>query len=135
MKELEVCAGVIIKEDFVLIGKRKAQDRFGGKWEFPGGKVEEGELPEDCLIRELKEELNIDVTSFKDYYSYVYRAKNLTLIIHAFIVNNYIGNMKNYEHDKLNWIKPQDFAEYDILDGDMPIMKKLLVEKKAMPLA
>lgn len=126
MRELEVCAGIILKEGKVLLGRRKSHDRFGGKWEFPGGKVEEGEMPEDCIIREIKEELNLDIKDFKDFMSYVYRFKNVNLVIHSFLIREFSGKLKKLEHDSLVWISIDEVFNYDLLDGDKPVAKHLL---------
>ncbi len=57
----EVTAGIILKEDKILIAKRGLDKKFGGRWEFPGGKLEPGESLQDCIKRELEEELNISI--------------------------------------------------------------------------
>jgi len=62
MNRIRVAAGVITDNDKVLITRRALKENFAGGWEFPGGKIELNETPEDCLIRELKEELNIDIS-------------------------------------------------------------------------
>ena len=59
---ITVTAAILVKDSRVFIGKRRANGRLAGKWEFPGGKVEQNETPEDCLKRELQEELDIDAT-------------------------------------------------------------------------
>ena len=125
MKELEVCVGILHNKNQFLIGKRKANDKFGGKWEFPGGKIDEGELPEECIIRELKEELNIDVLSLNHYNSYVQNSKNIKLIIHSFIINNYIGNPSLQEHDNLEWVEIKDIHGYDMIAKDIPLINRL----------
>ncbi len=126
MRELEVCAGILIKEGKILLGKRKSYDRFGGKWEFPGGKVEEGEIPEDCIIREIKEELNLDIKDFKHFKSYIHRFKNVNLVIHSFLINEFSGKIKKLEHDSLVWLSLDDLFSYDLLDGDKPLVDYLI---------
>lgn len=125
MKELEVCVGILHNKNQFLIGKRKANDKFGGKWEFPGGKIDEGELPEECIIRELKEELNIDVLSLNHYNSYVQNSKNIKLIIHSFIINKYDGKPSMHEHDNLEWVEIKDIHGYDMIAKDIPLINRL----------
>jgi len=62
MERIRVTAGIIINNDKVLITRRAPNENFAGGWEFPGGKIEADETPEECLARELKEELNITVS-------------------------------------------------------------------------
>ncbi|NLY49272.1 MAG: (deoxy)nucleoside triphosphate pyrophosphohydrolase [Clostridiales bacterium] len=62
MNRIKVVAGVIIKNNKVLITRRAPKENFGGGWEFPGGKIEANETPEECLARELKEELNVNIS-------------------------------------------------------------------------
>lgn len=65
MNRIKVVAGVIIKNNKVLITRRAPKENFGGGWEFPGGKIEANETPEECLARELKEELNVNISDGK----------------------------------------------------------------------
>ncbi len=130
MREMEVCAGILLKGKKILLGKRKSRDRFGGKWEFPGGKLEEGELPEDCIIREIKEELNLDIKNFRYFKSYIYRFKNVNLVIHSFFISEFFGELKNLEHDSLVWVFLDEIFSYDLLDGDKLLVEYLLKSRK-----
>jgi len=64
MERIRVTAGIIINNDKVLITRRAPNENFAGGWEFPGGKIEADETPEECLARELKEELNFPLRDF-----------------------------------------------------------------------
>lgn len=125
MKELEITAGIIIKNNEVLIGQRKFHDKFGGKWEFPGGKLENSEVPEDCIVRELKEELNIDVVEFKHFLSYAQDFSSYKMIIHAFLITEYEGSFQINDHEKIVWTKIEKLDSYDFLEADKEIIKKL----------
>ena len=125
MKELEITAGIIKKNNKVLIGQRKFHDNFGGKWEFPGGKLENSEMPEDCIIRELKEELNIDVKEFEHFLSYIKDFSAYKMIIHAFIITKYDGDFQTNDHEKIIWTDIQDLNNFDFLEADKEIIKKL----------
>ena len=125
MKELEITAGIIVKNNKVLIGQRKFHDKFGGKWEFPGGKLENSEMPEDCIIRELKEELNINVIKFEHFISYVQDFSSYKMIIHAFLITEYAGDFQINDHEKIIWTNIEDLYSYDLLEADKEIVKKL----------
>lgn len=125
MKELEITAGIIVKNNKVLIGQRKFHDKFGGKWEFPGGKLENSEMPEDCIIRELKEELNINVIKFEHFISYVQDFSSYKMIIHAFLITEYAGDFQISDHEKIIWTNIEDLYSYDLLEADKEIVKKL----------
>lgn len=125
MKELEITAGIIMKNNKVLIGQRKFEDKFGGKWEFPGGKLESFELPEDCIVRELKEELNIVVKKFEHFISYIYEYALIRLVVHSFVILDFIGEMELNDHETIKWVEINELKDYDFLDADREIINKL----------
>ena len=125
MKELEITAGIIKKNNKVLIGQRKYNDKFGGKWEFPGGKLENSEMPEDCIIRELKEELNINIREFKHFLSYTIDFSLYKMVIHAFLITQYDGEIQINDHENIIWTDIQDLNNFDFLEADKEIIKKL----------
>ena len=125
MKELEITAGIIKKDNQVLIGKRKYKDKFGGMWEFPGGKLEKSELPEDCLIREFKEELDIDLIKFSHLMSYVHESTAIKLIVHAFIIDSFSGQFKLTDHESIQWVDIKSLSNFNLLEADINIIKKL----------
>lgn len=125
MKELEIAAGVIFQNDKVLIGQRKFEDKFGGKWEFPGGKLERSELPEDCIVRELKEELDIVVKNFEHFFSYVHEYALIRLVVHSFLIKDYIGDISLNEHEIVKWVDLKELEDYDFLEADREIINML----------
>ena len=125
MKELEITAGIIKKNNKVLIGQRKYHDKFGGKWEFPGGKLENSEMPEDCIIRELKEELNINIREFKHFLSYTIDFSLYKMVIHAFLITQYDGEIQINDHENIIWTDIQNLNNFDFLEADKEIIKKL----------
>lgn len=125
MKELEIAAGVIFQNNKVLIGQRKFEDKFGGKWEFPGGKLESFELPEDCIIRELKEELNIVVDTLEHFVSYVFEYSLIRLVVHSFLIKDYMGDISLNEHEIIKWVALEELEDYDFLEADREIINTL----------
>lgn len=126
MNRIMVTAGVIIENDKVLITKRAPQKDFTGGWEFPGGKIEVDETPEECLSRELKEELNIDVSvdSFCTEVDYDYTNKAIKLI--AYYCKIIGGSIRLSVHDNYKWVEISDLLNYDLLPPDIIIAKKVM---------
>ncbi len=123
---VKVTAAVIEKDDKILIAKRKKGGRLPSKWEFPGGKLEVGETPKECLRRELLEEFGID-TRVKDFigkslHSYSYGSIELL----AYRVDHLSGEFKLNDHEEIKWITPEELGEYDLAEVDKPIVKELI---------
>jgi|TARA_B000000532_G_scaffold205654_1_gene173372 8-oxo-dGTP diphosphatase len=118
--KLVVACALINEQGRVLINKRPKGKDYAGYWEFPGGKVEENETPEEAIIRELKEEINIDVSaaclaplSFteKNYEKYY-------VVVLLYVCRKWEGFMKPMENQELAWIFPKDIADYKVLPAD-----------------
>ncbi len=108
----------------VLICKRPKGKELAGFWEFPGGKVEPGETPETCLIRELKEELGIDVVSAClspfVFASHVY--DSFHLLMPLFLCRRWTGVVQAREHEALAWARPEKLADYPMPPADVPLV-------------
>jgi 8-oxo-dGTP diphosphatase len=123
---MEVVAAVIERKGQILIGQRKARGRHGLKWEFPGGKVEQGEEPRAALARELREELGIDaqIGAEIERYDFSYAAEPPTHLI-FFSVTVFAGEPANLDFAQITWAERQRLPEYDFLEGDVKFVKKL----------
>ncbi|AZG71797.1 8-oxo-dGTP diphosphatase MutT [Shewanella livingstonensis] len=126
-KRVHVAVGVIINQhQQILLAKRHDHLHQGGKWEFPGGKVERNETVTAALIRELKEEVNLDVnstTAFMDI-SHDYPDKHVLLDIH--LVTDFNGHATGVEGQQIRWVELQSINEYEFPDANKPILDKLL---------
>lgn len=134
----QVTAAVIEKDGLVLIAKRKKGKKLGEKWEFPGGKLEPGETPPDCLRRELAEELEIDATVGDFLCSVAYRNPDFEFELLVFRVSSFRGTPLRKEHEELRWVRREDVAGYDLADSDRTVVEKLgwsgdFPKKKAAP--
>ena len=127
MKEIQVTGALIKKNDKYLIGRRGPNEKSPGLWEFPGGKIEEGETPIECIKRELKEELNINAEIGNLVTKYNYDYPNVSYLLYFFKVKSYIGEFKIIVHDKLEWVSLNDFHKYDFLQGDTPLINQMLL--------
>ena len=122
---ISVSAGVIRKKNKILIGRRAPHERASGLWEFPGGKMEQGETPEECLKRELMEELGIKADIGTLFTKYEYKYPNVTYQLYFYFVDNFSGKLKYSAHDKLEWVSIDEFTKYDFLPGDQPVLDLL----------
>jgi 8-oxo-dGTP diphosphatase len=123
MALVHVAVGVILDADRnVLITRRAQHSHQGGLWEFPGGKVETGELPLDALMRELHEELGIVIgrTSVLLEVHHDYGDKTVLLDVH--VVWEFSGEAVGLEDQPLVWVAPQDLASYEFPAANFPIV-------------
>jgi 8-oxo-dGTP diphosphatase len=126
-KRVHVAVGVIINQDKqILIAKRHDHLHQGGKWEFPGGKVEQNETVTAALIRELKEEVDLDVNSTTAFMeiSHDYPDKQVRLDIH--LVTDFNGRAIGVEGQQIQWVELQSITEYEFPEANKPILDKLL---------
>ncbi|KRQ86106.1 CTP pyrophosphohydrolase [Caloramator mitchellensis] len=121
----EVTAAIIIEDDKVLIAKRK-DGNIKGKWEFPGGKVEKGESYEDCLIREIKEELNIEIEIIKHYQTNIHTYDNGVIKLIAFIAKAETFDFVLSVHDEIKWVDASELLNFDLAPADIPIAEQLI---------
>ncbi|MGE5303183.1 MAG: (deoxy)nucleoside triphosphate pyrophosphohydrolase [Alphaproteobacteria bacterium] len=125
-KAIEVVAGLIVRDDRVLICQRSAASAFPLKWEFPGGKVEAGEDPSEALRRELREELAIEVEESKGFARRVHHYEGMPPVeLRFYRVMKYRGEVKNLIFRQVVWAALRDLAQFDFLEGDLPIIKTL----------
>ncbi|MCT8988029.1 8-oxo-dGTP diphosphatase MutT [Shewanella phaeophyticola] len=123
---IHVAVGIVINtQKQTLLAKRHAHLHQGGKWEFPGGKVEANESVSDALIRELKEEVNLDVSSTTEFMdiSHDYPDKHVRLDIH--LVTDFSGNALGMEGQQVKWVEVQSLSEYEFPEANKPIVEKL----------
>ena len=121
---LEVVAGIIENQNTVLLCQRHHDSkRFPLKWEFPGGKVEAGESPHDAIVRELKEEMDIDVSDCELLYDYLFSYPNEKPIhLYFYKINAYDRNIRDLQFEKMAWVSIGNISTYDILKGDIPFL-------------
>lgn len=109
---LDVVVGVIMKKNYFLIAKRPTNKMLGGLWELPGGKIEKNETPEIALIREIKEEVNLDVHVTQKLATIKHSYTHFHLRMHAYLCKIIQGNEKPNCSDQLAWINDNDLDNY-----------------------
>ena len=122
---INVVAAIIKKNDHFLIVQRNRKKHLGLKWEFPGGKVMEGETFEEALLREIKEELNIIIILQDKIAEEKYKDEKIDIVLHYYLCNEKSGTIKLNEHEDLAWVEKKDFDKYDFAEGDRNILSLL----------
>lgn len=121
-KHIDVAAAIILGDDKVFAARRKPGIHLAGYWEFPGGKIENGETPEQCLFRELQEELCV-TTEVGDYIGeslYDYGTKVVRLI--GYHVKHIDGKFELNDHDELRWLAVEELDSVEWAPADIPLV-------------
>lgn len=124
MQEIDVVAGVIIKDGKLILAKRKEKEHMGGKWEFPGGKMEKGETPFESLKREIKEELGIDVSPESELLYLPYRYPEKLVKLH-FILARTSQTPIPVDCGDVGEFSPEEVEKLELADADREAWKKL----------
>jgi 8-oxo-dGTP diphosphatase len=124
-KIIDVAAAVIKKDSLILVARRAKGEHLAGKWEFPGGKIEPHETPEQCLQRELKEEFSIITRpgAFIGESTFHYPDKSIRLL--AYEVVWLKGDFMLCVHDKIDWVRPEGVLAKELAAADIPIARML----------
>ena len=121
MKKIEVCSAIIIKEKKIFITQR-GYGEFKDKWEFPGGKIKENESGEECIIREIKEELDADIEVIKFLNTIKYTYPSFHLIMHNYICRLKSDHLSLLEHEAAAFIDVDKLERIDFLPADELIL-------------
>ena len=126
MRFTEVTCAVIVRDGFILATRRGKDMDHAGLWEFPGGKLHPGESYEECLIREIKEELNVTVRITGELIpsEFQYPQKRIKLI--PFWAEIVEGTLYSVEHDRVEWFSPSQLMRLAWPGADMPIVEQVI---------
>ncbi len=122
----KVAAAILEQDGKYLIAQRKEGDTLAGKWEFPGGKIEEGETAENCLVREFKEEFDVEIDVGEYFCSSKFEYKHLPIELLVYFGKWKSGDFKLNDHARIEWVDVQQMGEYDFASADIPVVKKLV---------
>lgn len=120
-----VTAAILEDNGKYLIARRGPGQNLEGFWEFPGGKVEPGELLEECLVREIKEELNLDIEVLNKFHEVVHNYDKGTIKLVAFTTKIISGDLSLNVHDEVRWVLPGEMLTLQLAPADVPIAERL----------
>ena len=122
----EVAVGVVVdSQGRLLIGERPQGKAYAGQWEFPGGKVEPGEAVFEALVREFREELNLQVEAAHALFSCVHAYPDREVELHFWQVTDYRGEAQGVEGQNLQWVHSDDLASVNFLEGNRALLEKI----------
>lgn len=122
-----VAVALIFKDNKVLIGRRAPTEPFAGYWEFPGGKIEAGETPQQALQRELMEELNVSSRIHDFFTEYTYPNGKFKLLTYFTTIDD--STIVNKVHDDLKWVTLTEAYKYNMFESNIEILKELHLKR------
>ena len=122
---LVVAAALCDPQGRILIAQRPATKHMAGRWEFPGGKVAAGESEPQALIRELREELGVQVREPQFCLRLTHSYPDRTVELSCWIVRDFAGEPQGLDGQQLKWVPAAELAQQDILEADLPFIEAL----------
>lgn len=124
---IEVACAIIEREGLVLAAQRSESMSMPLKWEFPGGKIHEYESPEECLVRELIEELNVKVAIKYSLTPVTWDYAKFSVTLHPFVCAITEGDIILHEHKAVTWLAPSELPSLDWAEADFPVISEYLL--------
>ena len=122
---IKVVAGIIIRNNTVLIARRASHKSMAGKWEFPGGKIEVGESPERALEREILEEFGVAIRVGQYLASNAHDYGDFKIELLAYRARFVKGKFELTDHDQIAWVSKAELKNYDLAEADIPLVEKI----------
>lgn len=126
MKNLQVSCAIIEQTGLVLVAQRSETMSMPLKWEFPGGKLDLHENAADCLVREIKEELGVDINILSAQPPADWQYSTFAITLYPFVCNLGLGKISLAEHKTISWVKPVDLLDLDWAEADIPVVQNYL---------
>lgn len=124
-KVIHVAVGVILRAQQVLLALRNSKQHQGGKWEFPGGKIERDETVVQALTRELQEEVAITVTQSQAFMQLKYAYPEKTVLLDIYLVTGFDGEPDGREGQPLRWVNIAELNDIEFPDANQPIVERI----------
>lgn len=128
MSALLVAAAIIESEGKILVTRRKPDTHHPDLWEFPGGKVESGEDPKDAVVREIREELGMEISVTGIYDVLFHRYLERDVVVLAYCCRWLGGHVQNLEVADHCWVLPAEISSFDLLPADIPLARRIAQE-------
>jgi len=125
-----VTAAAMVRNGKVLIAQREAGSHMEYRWEFPGGKLEPDETPEECIIREIKEELDMDIEVIDIYKVVKFEYKEKDILLLCYLCRILRGEGKSLECNDFKWVTRDELKGFNFVPADLPIVEKLMMDKR-----
>jgi 8-oxo-dGTP diphosphatase len=123
---INVTCAIIVIENKILVTQRSEKMKLPLKWEFPGGKLEENESEIDCIKREIKEEINIEIEVLRKLSNSIYDYGNFKINLIPFIAKHILGEIKLTEHRDYKLLQRKELLSLDWAEADLPIVEEFL---------
>lgn len=123
-----VACAVIERNGLVLAARRSEAMSMPLKWEFPGGKIDRGETPEQCLIRELQEELGVRIEVGRALSMAAHDYADFSVRLYPYICRILSGDIRLHEHKEIAWLRPEELTALDWAEADYPVIAEYLKE-------
>lgn len=125
VRVISAVAGILKKNDKILVAERPLGKPYSGYWEFPGGKIEANETGFNALVRELREELDIEVRQAEFCFEHRHAYPDKIVHLQIFLVTSFHGEPVNKEHQQLRWVTFSEMQELKLLEGNWGILERL----------
>ncbi|MGD9209785.1 MAG: (deoxy)nucleoside triphosphate pyrophosphohydrolase [Desulfobacteraceae bacterium] len=122
---IKVCAAILVRKKQFLIAQRGPKDHLAGQWELPGGKIERNETPEQCLARELKEELNIQVLIGSQVGTRIHHYNHISIELLVFYAKIQKGQIILNEHANYCWVDKGKLTQFEFSAADVYFINKI----------
>jgi len=126
LPHIHVACAIIQQDGLILATQRSATMSLALKWEFPGGKLEAGESPQVCLLRELNEELGVSVTIGQELPPHTHSYPSFAVTLYPFLCHQLRGSIILHEHNDARWLTPSDLQQLDWAEADLPLIQTLV---------
>ena len=128
---VEVTCALIEHQEKILICQRAANMKLPLKWEFPGGKIEPGETRAACLMREIREELGLDILLGKELLCVQHDYAAFSITLYPFLAKVAGGTLELAEHAQAMWVAPNELLDYDWAEADIPVVYAYLALQRS----
>ena len=130
-KVVNVACAIILHEGKILVAQRGEQMSLPLKWEFPGGKLKDGESAESCIVREILEELEIEIEVIERLNDSMFHYETISVNLIPFICNYRAGEIRLIEHKEVKWLLSSDMLALDWAPADIPVLHEFMKTKYA----